>query len=193
MSTFEEYIEAASKDGSTRSGIVLGIRMALLALKELELEVPLKDHRSLVTIVETDRCLPDALQLVTGCRLGNRTLKFKDYGKMAATFADLNRDVAVRIAARESAYRRLLDNFSGVDGEAREEVLRQGYETLPEEELFTHQWVKVDLPAEQLPGYRGSRAICAGCGEGIGFSREVTRGGRQMCRACAGDSYFQPL
>ncbi len=193
MRSLQDYIEEASKDGSTRSGIVLGIRMALLALKELGLEVPLQDHRSLVTIVETDRCLPDALQLVTGCRLGNRTLQFKDYGKMAATFVDVTRNLAIRIGARESANERLLENFRGLDKENKEEVLRQGYERLPEEELFTRQWVKLDLPAEELPGYRGERVICAECGEGISFGREVAFGVRHLCRACAGESYFQKV
>jgi len=188
MKSLEDYIQEAAKGGSTRSGIVLGIRMSLLALKELQLET-LPPDRSLIAIVEIDRCLPDAVQLLTGCRLGNRTLKFKDYGKMAATFVDLEKNRAIRIAAKENAYQRLLAS-NPVD---KEEALRSGYQTLPDEDLFTCQWVRIALPVEERPGYRGPRVVCAQCGEGINFGREVTRGGRLLCGACTGQPYLQSV
>jgi formylmethanofuran dehydrogenase subunit E len=59
--------------------------------------------------------------------------------------------------------------------------------------LFTKQWVKVELPAEEFPGYKGERIVCAVCGEGISFRREVEREGRILCRACAGEQYYKPL
>ena len=180
MKSLEEYIEEAAKGGSTRSGIVLGIRMSLLALKELQFfETP--HDRSLITIVEIDRCLPDAVQLLTGCRLANRTLKFKDYGKMAATFVDIEKDRAIRIAAKESANQRLLAS-NPVD---KEEALRRGYQSLPDEDLFTLQWVPIVLPEEERPGYRGPRVLCTRCGEGINFGREVAREGHLLCRPCS--------
>src|SRR2546422_4190472 len=37
----------------------------------------------LITFVETDRCAADAVAVVTGCRLGKRALKFRDWGKVA--------------------------------------------------------------------------------------------------------------
>jgi len=144
MKSLEDYIQEAAKGGSTRSGIVLGIRMSLLALKELQLETPPHD-RSLITIVEIDRCLPDAVQLLTGCRLGNRTLKFKDYGKMAATFVDMEKNRAIRIAAKESVNQRLLASNPADE----EEALRGGYQSLPDEDLFTWQWVRIALPVEE--------------------------------------------
>ena len=85
MKGLEDYIQAASKDGKPpRPGIILGIRMSLLGLKRLEIGDPDEHKRRLIVIVETDRCLPDAVLLVTGCRLSNRTLKLRDMGKMAA-------------------------------------------------------------------------------------------------------------
>lgn len=190
MKRLEEYVKLAAKDGRTRSGIVLGIRMALLALKELGLEDPLPEHRSLVAFVETDRCLPDAIQVVTGCRLGNRTLKFKDLGKMGATFVELKTNRAIRIAARESANQEALRAFRHLE---KEDALQQAYRTLPDETLFTRQWVSIDLPPEERPGHRAPRVLCAECGEGVAFGREVKREGRVLCRACAGDRYFRPL
>jgi formylmethanofuran dehydrogenase subunit E len=190
MKSLEEYIQAAAKDGDTRSGIIQGIRMAMIALKELGIEEPKQAHRSLIAFVEVDRCLPDAVQLVTGCRLGNRTLKFKDFGKMAATFVDLRTRRALRLAAKESAYQQALERFSGLD---KEEALGRAYRQLSDEELFVRQWVQVPLSAEELPGYRAPRVVCAECGEGINFNREVIRDQRTLCRACAGEPYCEPV
>lgn len=189
MKSLEQYVAQAAKDGRTRSGIILGIRMALLGLKELGVEEPRQDHRSLLAFVEIDRCLPDAVQLVTGCRLGNRTLKFKDLGKMAATFVDLRTKHAIRIAAKESANQQALEMFTGLD---KEEALQRAYRMLPDEDLLTRQWVRLNLPSEELPGYRAPRVICAECGEGINFNRAVVRDHRTLCRACAGERYFEP-
>src|SRR5438034_4592042 len=78
--------------------------MAMLGMKLLGVEDPRgKDRKRLVTFVEIDRCATDAVVLVTGCRLGKRALKFRDWGKMAATFVDLTNDKAIRVAARESS------------------------------------------------------------------------------------------
>ena len=190
MKSLEEYIQAAAKDGDTRSGIIQGIRMAVIALKELGIEEPKQTHRLLIAFVEVDRCLPDAVGLVTGCRLGNRTLKFKDLGKMAATFLDLRTERAIRIAARESANERARETFPDLE---KEEALRRAYREFSDQEMFTRQWVRANLPAEERPGYRAPRVLCAECGEGINFGREILRDGRALCLACAGQGYFEPL
>ncbi|MEE8200020.1 MAG: FmdE family protein [Candidatus Acidoferrales bacterium] len=189
MKSLEDYIAAAAKNGETRSGIVLGIRMALVGLKELGVEAPSED-RTLVTFIELDRCLPDAIELVTGCRLGNRSLKFVDLGKMAATFVDLKSQRAIRLAARESANQQALEEFAGLE---KEEALGRAYREYPDEVLFKKEWVSVALPPEERPGYRGPRRLCSECGEGISFHREVKKGERILCRGCAGESYWKPL
>jgi len=35
--------------------------------------------------------------------------------------------------------------------------------------------------------------VCAECGEGINFKREVVKGGRTLCRACAGERYYEMM
>ena len=67
------------------------------------------------------------------------------------------------------------------------------YREIPNEELFTEQWVKVVLPPEELPGYKGERIVCTECGEGINFQREVRQDGRILCRGCAGEQYYEDL
>ena len=123
MDTLHDLLGQAAKNGEVRSGIVLGIRMAMAGLHELNIVDPRAVRRSLVTFVETDRCLPNPVDLVTGCRLGNRTLKFKDFGKMAATFVDLNTMRAVRLAARESANQRALELYPHREHTLRESCL----------------------------------------------------------------------
>src|SRR5246127_2658537 len=100
----EYEVLAAQAHGHLCAGQILGLRMALYGVKLLGLDDPTgKDRKRLVSFVEIDRCMTDAIGVVTGCRLGKRALKFRDFGKVAATFVDLGNDRAVRIAARESS------------------------------------------------------------------------------------------
>ena len=190
MKAFEDYIQLAGTDGSPRSGMILGIRMALLGLRELSLSNSTDYNRKLVVFVETDRCLPDAIELVTECRMGNRTLKFCDMGKMAATFMDLRTKRAIRLAAMESANHRAQDMFPHL---AKEDALQAGYRAFPDDALFSKRAVRLTLSQEDVPGYRAPRVVCAECGEGIAFGREITKGERVVCRSCAGQGYWEPL
>ena len=190
MKTFEEYLRLASEDGPPRSGIILGMRMALLGLRELGLQNPEEVHDHLIVVVETDRCLPDAVELVTGCRLGNRKLKLRDMGKMAATMLDITSKQAIRLAAREDANQRALEMFPHLD---KDGALGKAYCTLSDENLFTRKFVRVELAPEDMPGYQGLRVPCAKCGESIAFGRQILKGESAICRSCAGESYFQAL
>ena len=69
----------------------------------------------------------------------------------------------------------------------------RAYRELPEAELFDIQWVRVRLGPEDMPGYKAPRVVCAECGEGINFKREVMRDGKTLCRACAGERYYEPV
>jgi formylmethanofuran dehydrogenase subunit E len=191
MKSLEEYLELAEKaHGHICAGQVLGVRLAMLGLRELGIEDPVRDRKRLVTYVEIDRCVTDAVALVANCRLGKRALKFFDWGKVAATFVDLPTGRAVRIAAREAAKQRAREMFPQLD---KEKGQQQAYRVLPDAELFETQPVRVEVPPEDLPGYKGPRVVCAACGEGINFKREVVVDGRTLCRACAGNRYYSPL
>src|SRR5208337_3306274 len=103
MNSLDDYLaDAAQAHGHLCAGQVLGVRLAMLGLQKLGIQDPRgADRKRLVTFVEIDRCATDAVALVTGCRLGKRALKFRDWGKMAATFVDLATGRAVRVCARE--------------------------------------------------------------------------------------------
>src|ERR1700749_4648114 len=105
MKTLPEYEQlAAAAHGHMCAGQILGLRMAVHGLQLLGIFEPEgADRKRIVTFVEIDRCATDAIPVVTGCRLGKRALKFKDFGKVAATFCDLQDERAVRIVALDSA------------------------------------------------------------------------------------------
>lgn len=193
LASFDEYVaRAAEAHGHICAGQILGLRMALYGLRLLGLDDPTGIHRKrLVAFVEIDRCATDAIPVVTGCRLGKRALKFRDFGKTAATFCDLQEDRAVRLAARESAKERARELYPQIA--AKNEQQMRAYREMADEELFDLQWVRVRLGPEDLPGYKAPRAVCVECGEGIQFRREVLRDGRVLCRACAGERYYDPL
>jgi formylmethanofuran dehydrogenase subunit E len=193
LKSFPEYERLAEQaHGHMCAGQILGLRMALYGLKLLGIEDPAgKDRKRLVTFVEIDRCVTDAIPVVTGCRLGKRALKFRDFGKVAATFCDLESGRAFRVVAKETSKQRAREMHPEI--ESRNEQQMRAYREMPDEELFASQRVRVQLGPEELPGYKGARPVCAECGEGINFRREVIGGdGRVLCKSCAGERYYEP-
>jgi formylmethanofuran dehydrogenase subunit E len=184
--------EAEIAHGHLCAGQVLGVRLAMLGMAKLGIEDPRgKDRKRLVTFVEIDRCATDAIGVVTGCRLGKRALKFRDWGKMAATFVDLESGKAIRVAAKESSKKLAREMHPELENKNQQQML--AYREMKDDDLFSTQWVKVELPPEEFPGYKAERIVCAECGEGINFRREVEREGRVLCRACAGEKYYEDV
>jgi len=191
VKTLDEYLQQARvAHGHLCAGQVLGVRLAMLGLRELGITDPIAERKRLVTYVEIDRCMTDAIALVANCRLGKRALKFRDWGKVAATFVDLQTGRAIRIAARESSKEMARDMFPEMPKDAGQQ---KAYAELADEVLFDTKWVKVEVRPEDLPGYKGPRVACSACGEGINFAREVSQDGRTLCRACAGETYYSEL
>jgi formylmethanofuran dehydrogenase subunit E len=192
MKSLEEYLDLARKNhGHMCPGQVLGVRMAMLGLGKLGIDEPEKHRKRLLTFVEIDRCATDAVSLVTGCRLGKRSLKYLDYGKVAATFVDLETQQAVRVVARDDA-REKAKTFGGNSADPYRQQL-EAYKVLDDADLFNLQRVRVKLRPEDLPGRPRSRVACEECGEGVNDGRENRVGGRILCRNCAGESYYETL
>lgn len=193
MKSLDENLrDAELAHGHLCAGQILGVRMAMLGLVKLGIDDPRgADRKRLITFVEIDRCATDAIGVVTGCRLGKRALKFRDWGKMAATFVDLTTGKAIRIAAKESS--KALARTMHPELASKNEQQMLAYREMSEDDLFTKEWIRVEVPQEDLPGHKGERIVCAECGEGINFRRELQREGRVLCRGCAGDRYYTPL
>jgi formylmethanofuran dehydrogenase subunit E len=190
MKSLDQYLhDAEQAHGHLCAGQVLGVRLAMLGLQKLGIDDPRgKDRKRLVTFVEIDRCATDAVAVVTGCRLGKRALKFRDWGKVAATFVDVSTGKAVRIAAKESSKSLARRMHPEIEDKNQQQML--AYREISDDDLFALQRVKVDLPPEEFPGYKSERVVCEACGEGINFRREVQREGKVLCRACAGEQYY---
>jgi formylmethanofuran dehydrogenase subunit E len=188
VKTLDEYLGlAAVAHGHLCAGQVLGVRLAMLGLRELGIEDPIAERKRIVTYVEIDRCVTDAVALVSNCRLGKRALKFRDWGKVAATFVDLQTGRAIRVAAKESSKQIAREMFPEMQKDPGQQ---KAYAQLSEEILFDKKWVKVEVQPEDMPGFKGPRVVCAECGEGINFKREVLQSGRTVCRSCAGERYY---
>ena len=191
MESFEKLLEeAVAMHGHLCPGQVLGVRMAMIGCREVEIDEP-KDTKNLVTFVEIDRCAADALQSVTGCSLGRRTMKHLDYGKLAATFVNLDTGKAVRVWGREDSRDKALEYAPGEEDHHQAQSV--AYQVMPEEELFQFQEVDVEISLDDLPGRPRHRVICVRCGEGINDGREVGSSDGSLCRACAQGAYYREV
>jgi len=179
--------------GHMCAGQLLGARMALLGCSSLGIDDPRGvDRRKLIVWVEIDRCMTDAISAVTGVRLGKRTLKYVDYGKVAATFLNTETKRAVRIVALERA-RTLADERYPEMADKRQRQFR-AYSEATDEELFETELVSIELRDFDAPGSPRSRVICAVCGEGVNDGREVVdASGDPLCRGCHAGNYYSRL
>lgn len=183
MRTFQELLrESSSLHGHHCAGQVLGVRMAMVGCREVGIDEP-RGCKKLIVYVEMDRCATDAVQAVTGCSLGKRTLKFLDYGKMAATFVNTETNNAVRVLAKDDA--RCHASAYAPDAGNPREAQKQAYAVMPEELLFGIKPARVTIPEENLPGFRSPRVYCDVCGEGINLRREIRMAGKTLCIPCA--------
>lgn len=197
---FDDLLQQAEiAHGHLCAGQILGVRMAVLACRRLGIEEPRgKDRKRLITFVEIDRCATDAIGVVTGCRLGKRALKFRDWGKMAATFVDLDRALepdlykALRVSALESSKQKASELYPYLEKNPQQML---AYREMPEKLLFSEQWVQVPLPRSEFPGFKGARVTCAVCGEGINYDRHTGGEDGVLCLGCSDlkHRYYQPL
>jgi formylmethanofuran dehydrogenase subunit E len=195
MESFDELLRLAeASHGHLCAGQILGVRMALLGLNRLGITDPRgADRKRFVTYVEIDRCATDAISVVTGCRLGKRALKFRDWGKMAATFVEVATGRGIRVVAHEDSRALADDLYRHL--ETKRERQMNAYRELPDAQLFREQWVRVALEPADLPGGPGERIKCARCGEGVNFGRFAFIDGEQVCLSCASPEsrYWEPI
>jgi formylmethanofuran dehydrogenase subunit E len=187
---YELLLEECTRvHGHLCAGQVLGVRMSLLGLRHIGIRDPRGvDRKQIMVFVEMDRCATDAVQSVTGCSLGRRTMKFMDFGKMAATFVNLGTGSAVRVLVREESRQKAKERFPFMENKYAGQ--REAYRTMNDEDLFEVMPVQVQLRPEDMPGRPLSRVVCDVCGEHVQDGREVRRDGAVLCKACAGNGYY---
>lgn len=190
METFEQLLEKSTKiHGHICAGQVIGVRMSMIGLREIGIDDPKAQRKDFYVLVEIDRCATDAIQTVTGCSLGKRSLKWLDYGIMAATFVNLKTGKAVRITALEES-RETSKKYCPEIGDKYKQQL-EAYRIMPEDELFKVQAVKVAVPEEDMPGRPKRRVQCERCGDWVQDCREIMEDGKPLCKSCAHGRYYE--
>ena len=188
--SFQEWLDKATAfHGHQCPGQVLGVRLAMRGLDELEITDPYGvDRKKMVVFVEAARCFADAIMTVTGCRVGKRSFKIIDIGKFAATFLNMGSGRAVRIALRSDIRERMTASYPGQEERKAETT---AFMEMTDDELFAFQDVAVVLNREDTPGEPIVRSFCSSCGDAVVDRREVERNGRVLCRPCStGSSYY---
>ena len=191
MQNFASLLESsADAHGHLCPGQVVGVRMALLGCRLIGLDEPTRHDqiKKLIVYIEMDRCTADAVAHVTGVKLGRRSLKFMDYGIMAATFFNLETKKAFRVVSTEEA-RDLAPYFAPeISGKHAQQLA--AYKRMPDNVLFRVHQVKVMINEFDMPGPTRCKATCIQCGQVVRDHREVLKDGQLYCQPCLEGAYF---
>ena len=194
MENFETLLKgSAESHGHLCPGQVVGVRMAILGCRLLGLDDPRDPDqiKKIIIYVEIDRCATDAIAYVTGVKLGRRSLKFADYGIMAATFVNLETGKAYRVVSTEES-RDLGDVYAPeIMGKVQQQL--EAYKRMPDSVLFRVQEVRVPIDESDLPGPTRHKVICSRCGQVVRDQREVIIEDAPVCQPCARGAYFSPV
>lgn len=191
IDNFDELLKRSTEvHGHICPGQVLGVRLSILGLHKIGIKDPLgKDRKNLYVIVEIDRCATDAIQSVTGCSLGKRSLKWLDFGVMAATFVNLNTNRAVRVTAREEARETAKQYCPEIEDKYKQQL--EAYRVMPDDVLFKVEEVEITIPEHDLPGRPQKRVQCRECGDWVQDGRDIDKNGDTLCKQCAYGRYYK--
>jgi len=198
MDNYQILIEKArALHGEICPGVVLGTKMSIVAMEELGMD-PMKKNKDLIVYVEVDRCMTDAIQAITGCTLGHRTLKYKDYGKFIATFVDMITGKAIKVSARDDISSSPPGFWTSIEKSIKQnennrstpnkDDMRLTVEKLskmPVKELLKVEEVDVEIPENDIPGFPHYISTCSICGEHVIDRKEFKIGGKIICESCA--------
>ena len=159
-------------------GQPLGIR---IAIKGMEL-IGTSDRMKMIVFIENDRCIADAIQVVTGTRIGRRSAKLVNYGKMAATFINTDTGAAYRVNIR------YVNPHIKHSDEAKLRVLE-----VPDAELLAWRKVTVAMKPEEYPGRPMRTANCVLCGEKVFDGRDIAGEDGPLCESCAHGAYYDVI
>lgn len=176
--------DAVKYHGHTCMGQVLGV---LIAERGMEL-IGTRDPHEMIVIAENDRCIADALQVITGTRLGRRSFKLRDYGKMAATFYNMKTEKAYRIWVSGNVTKGK-DFHSLPEGEKKKLL----YEVLASKssKILSSKRVSVSFSQNELPGKPKVVVDCCICGERVMDGKHVSKNGKKLCRSCTDGAYYK--
>jgi formylmethanofuran dehydrogenase subunit E len=159
-------------------GQILGVKIAVMGL---ELSAP-ESNKDLIVFVENDRCIADAIMIVSNTRLGRRSLKFRDYGKMAGTFVNTKTNRAFRVFVT-------LNRKNNEDDHENERSVLY----LPDSEVVGWKEVSVKFKPFELPGKPQRIVSCIKCGEKIFDGKDTLTDNGPVCGPCLSGCYYNVL
>lgn len=180
--TYDEYIEMVRAFHShVAPGMVFGGFMVDLAYRNL----PQGEYFDAIS--ETRTCLPDAIQILTPCTVGNGWLKVINLGRFALSLFEKYTGSGVRVYVDS----RKLDGWPEIKTFFFKLVPKkeQDFEALLSEARLAHtsifgvQQVMIDLDSVRTCR-RGAFAVCPLCGEGY-----PERDG-EICLGCQGKAPY---
>jgi formylmethanofuran dehydrogenase subunit E len=180
---FDQFLDLVRRfHGYAAPGVVMGGCMVETALQSMPPDV-LYD-----AVAETRKCLPDAVQLLTPCTLGNGWLRVVDLGRFAVSLYDKDRGHGVRVSVDVEA----LDGWSEVKAwllklkPKAEQDARLLLEQIREAGSALYRRTAVRLRGRFLQRKGGGEIrVCPLCGEA--YPQEHGR----ICRGCQGDSPYE--
>jgi formylmethanofuran dehydrogenase subunit E len=181
MSTVAERKEWLEKCREFHGHLCMGQALgARIGIKGMELAAP-ASPKDLIVFVENDRCVADAVLVVSGTRVGRRTLKLRDYGRMAAVFWNLATGKAYRVRAQ-------YDGPKAEGGDALRALME-----LPDEAMVRFCEVRVALPESEMPGHPKRVVSCVRCGERVFDAKDEPGPEGPLCPACAHGAYYEVI
>lgn len=179
--SYEDFLSTIQRfHGWAAPGVVIGGLMVDLAQERLGPGVEAD------AIVETIRCLPDAIQLFTPCTYGNGWMKVVDWDKFALTLYDKKTLEGIRVWLDLEKSRRFPDIYNWymrlapkkdlpLDAllKSIQEAGRQVLSFVPVRVVRYHGKIK-----------KGKIDICSTCGEAYPTSQG------ERCLACQGNGYY---
>ncbi len=184
LSRNERLAKCVEYHGHMCMGQVLGVLLAEQGMKLLG-DVSMRD---LIVICENDRCISDALQTLTNTRLGRRSFKLFDYGKMAATFCNLKTGDAYRVWVSGDLSK--IGDYHSLSKEGQKEALEKILAS-DLSKVVSNKKVTVDFGEHDLPGKPKRVVWCARCSEKVMDGKDVYLEGRTVCRSCAEGGYYK--
>lgn len=182
----DEYAKQLKKAGDFHGhicgGIAIGTKLAMYGIKLMNMELN-KKNKNLIIFLEIDRCMSDAVQAVTGCSMGKRSLKQMYYGKFATTFYNMDTGEALRISDADA-------NKKYKNKETKEEMIER-FEKTSSEKLFKVERVKVKINESEIPGTPHTSVFCSVCNEKVTDDRHKIKGGKPICISCSDGSYYE--
>ncbi|MBN1769088.1 MAG: SAM-dependent methyltransferase [Prolixibacteraceae bacterium] len=190
-------IKAAQIHGHFCPGLAMGIMAATQAMRELKAQSD--GMEDLLAITETNNCMADGIQFVTGCTFGNNALIFNDVGKNAFTLTHRN-GKGIRIVAKpgnqatindaspdfKNLYQKVVaeqNHDEQLIAQYKKVSLNRSFGTLqiPFDMLFTMQQVDAEIPS-YAPMFES--VVCSNCGESVMSSRAIKNNDGYRCYSC---------